>query len=369
MINSDYQIKKFNVVNKTFTSTPNQEQTVEIKEQKTNTTTKAVVGVAAALCIAASVIGVIRYQKGKNIAKEIEKLTFSCKPNGYSGCILERNYNSTEQIAKRFEEISKLSPKKRLEALREFETDISNLNLMVYWRRDAKVMDQVPENIKDALAQNDLLKAAELYRQQGINLPTARVLPTTGATVEESILNILGKDSKIKPHTYDKTKENDVITVYRSCGGYKDGFVNSKNEVNLLIPGVKIKDGDVILKSVSHMDTVKYVGGNKEFDIYSGVVHGTNRRQVTLKINTERDSGNVPYSISIISPDSNFTPAQLDLLEIAKNPKNFDKNVFDEIVKVPWNVTREELLGPNYINTYGFLNYDVILSAIQSMAK
>ncbi len=359
-----------------FTSAPDNKPAADIQEKKTSNTVKAVIGTAGALAIAATIIGGIRYKKGKDIAKEVKELMKTCKI-GYSAQHVKNNYNNNEQIAKRLEEISKLKPKEQLSALKQLETDMSNLNLLAYWRQMdgkgvSKVMETVPAEVKKALDDNDILKAAELYRQLGVNLPKGRVLSNNGATVAETIENTFGKGSKIKPHTYDKAQEYDVITVYRNQGGYKEGYVNSKNEVISGSNGVMLKDDDILCRSYMHADTIKAVGGNKkDFAVLEGTVHGSNRRQVQLYINgPERDTAGraIPYKINILSPDGNLTPVQKDLLELAKNPEKFDRRIFDRILEGPETV-QEMIDGVTHVNTYKYLNYDLLLSAIQSMVK
>ncbi len=363
-------------VKQALTSNLDNKPAADIQEKKTGNTTKAIIGTAGAIAIAATIIGGIRYKKGKDIAKEIEKLMDSCK-TGYSAKWVKSNYKDNEQIVKKLEEINKLKPKEKLDALKQLETDMNNLNLLAYWRKmESKgignVMETVPADIKKALEDNDILKAAELYRQLGVNLPKGRVLSNNGGTVAETIENTFGKGSRIKPHTYDKTQENDVITVYRDLGGYKDGSVNSRNEIISEPDGIRFKDFDILIRSNSHADTIKPVGGNKHFTVLEGTVHGSNRRQVQLSINSPKmmdTSGEyIPYKINILSPDGNLTPAQQDLLRLAKNPEKFDYKIFDRIVEGP-NTVQERVDGITHANTYKYLNYDLILSAIQSMAK
>ena len=342
-----------------FTSAPDNKPAADIQEKKTSNTVKAVIGTAGALAIAATIIGGIRYKKGKDIAKEVKELMSACK-NHPPAHWVKLNYNNNEQIAKRLEEISKLKPKEQLDALKQLETDMSNLNLLAYWRQMdgkgvSKVMETVPAEVKKALDDNDILKAAELYRQLGVNLPKGRVLSNNGATVAETIENTFGKGSKIKPHTYDKSKEYDVITVYRNHGGYKDGWVNSKNEIVSGPGGVMLKDNDTLRRSYMHADTLKAVGGNKkDFAVLEGTVHGSNRRQVQLYINgPERDTADraIPYKINILSPDGNLTPVQKDLLELAQKPGKFDRRIFDRILEGP--ETKKEMIdGVTHVNSY-----------------
>ncbi len=190
-----------------------------------------------------------------------------------------------------------------------------------------------------------------------------------GATVQETITNILGKDSKIKPHNYDTTQEYPVISVWRNFGGYRQGLVS--------------KDGILDIKSSTDLPMI--TGGVIHYVPEGGHVYPTNcgayitegtvgqypNRVVSLTL-PDRNStypSPIPMSISFISPNTELTPLQKDVIKLAEHLDNKDLDVFDKIVKWKNSLDENGHTIPDLTGKYENLDYDLILSAIQSMAN
>lgn len=67
--------------------------------------------------------------------------------------------------------------------------------------------------------------------------------------------------------------------------------------------------------------------------------------------------------------NNQYTPAQLDLLKLVNNPDKIDISIFDKIFKFkPGNDANGKLIYEN-LGKYENLDYDLVLSVIQSMAS
>lgn len=72
---------------------------------------------------------------------------------------------------------------------------------------------------------------------------------------------------------------------------------------------------------------------------------------------------------TLISPNNQYTPAQLDLLKLVNNPDKIDISVLDKIFKFKpgWDANGKIIFAN--LGKYENLDYDLVLSVIQSMAK
>ena len=195
-------------------------------------------------------------------------------------------------------------------------------------------------------------KANEIADQ--INSLQAHRSLNTGATVQETIQNVLGKNSSIKPHTYDTTKEFHTMHVYRNNGGYKDG-VFTRNGI------IDNESWSLYPESERHIICDASCGGNSR---------SINNKVVQLSVkDPARAEGDTKIIFTLISPNNQYTPAQLDLLKLVNNPDKIDISVFDKIFKFkPGNDANGKIIFAN-IGKYENLDYDLVLSAIQSMAR
>lgn len=182
-----------------------------------------------------------------------------------------------------------------------------------------------------------------------------------GKTVAERIKNILGADSKISPHNYDLTKEYPAIPVYRDQGGYKDGLVIPRGIVELK-KWQKHPSLTCTSISYSHDSNNRLIGLKDEKRLVSGL---------NFKDPEDSREWGTKVIFRLLSPNDKLTPAQKDLEKIKKNPKlrAEAEKLFDEALKfMNGNDQNGKIIYEN-LGKYEHLDYDVILSIIQSLAK
>lgn len=329
--------------------------------------TKLMIGASA---LAAAVIGGVLLHKGismRKAAKEAEKLAKDLKfeqermPRLFNGVATE------EEIATKLEEIGKLSPaeqKKAYENLGQVCGYIRDLKHCQEFGEDKVIlrrgMKKLPDDVKKEMAEGNWIKAGELYKAHVQELPETFRAKNIGSTIEESISNVFGAETKVKPHTYDLSKEGEEIISQRCCGGYyavsatKEGIlyndVKGRSSLGGSLDGeffnlkstkrLPIKDGAVILHGVNHEG--KYVTFLRMHD-------------------TKTDFSGNPLinTLGFISKGKKPTPAQQDLLSLAQHPEKFDYSLIDKLTlktgKMPTSAEN--------------MDYDLALSVIQSMAK
>ncbi len=203
-----------------------------------------------------------------------------------------------------------------------------------------------------------------------------------GETVEETIKNVLGEGTRIKPHSYDLSKESPVIAAYRDFGGYKDGVVCKEGSISWVKGNKQTNEELFMLETIGNFngwlgnaDTIPI--GKTGAYIQKGIVkqNGVNRAVTALNVPDYHAGRHSIFNIFIASPNREFTPAQQDLLKLAETPEKFDKDVFDRITtnhldelnRKGIEYSREERFANS--RKYANLDYDLVLSAIQSMAK
>lgn len=195
------------------------------------------------------------------------------------------------------------------------------------------------------------------------NLPV-RTDSFKGNSIQERIQNILGKDSKISPHNYDLSKEYPAMRVYRDQGGYKDGMVIPKGIVEL----EKVTSKDVPSYTSSAISNAVDDATNRIYNLKE-----EKRLVSSFRFNDPRDIDNTGRMVifNIFSRDGALTPAQRDFERIKANPKlrAEAEKLFDELLKFKkGNDENGKLIFEN-LGKYEHLDYDVILSVIQSLAK
>jgi hypothetical protein len=229
--------------------------------------------------------------------------------------------------------------------------------------------------VRKKLNNKTITKTAEEIAEQLKAFKTEKS-EKVGATVEETIANVFGKDSGITPHTYDTSKEFHTITVYRNQGGYKDGWVNK----NGIVSGCRGKwrdypDYTAVTQSITTVENLETAVSVKGITIQKGTIKGTKNKVVRLEIADPSvdDRCNTYIILSFISPNNRYTPAQKDLLKLAENPKKINTEIIDTLTRFKIdtrydrNYTHDEMIKK--AGRYANLDYDLILSAIQSMAK
>ena len=341
-------------------------------KEKSSISTGGKVAVGAGLtALAAAGIYIATKGKGgknvKNLGKQIESLTQDC--NHFSKLF----EFETPQISERLKEISQLPKKDKLDALKQLNTtlehankvkDYINLEQKGHKTRLPKGMTTLPDDVRQAYEQKDVIKTGELFKQHLDKLPNSRPAITKGATVAESIENTFGKGSNIQPHTYDLSKESPVIGVYRNCGGYKDGMVGQEGRY-FTDSLTQVPDQKDIVTSISHS-----FGGDSGHGKISelkcldtDILENPDKKLVRF-VMTDPNKDDTKIILTVLSPNNEYTPLQKDMIKLINNPKKVDVPVFDKLTTVA--ETRQDMTEGNL---YKYLDYDVLLSAIQSMAK
>lgn len=344
------------------------------EKKGTNKKTIVVASVAGAAAIAATTFAIISVQKNAKALQEvIQGLTKKCK-NTLS--VIENHFGS-EQVTAKLAEIAKLPKKEQQQALNELSSNLyyaQKVHNHVIKNPGGhslpKGMKVLPEDVKAAYEAKDAIKTGELLKAHVNKLSNTHKATNAGATISESIEKILGKDSKIEPHTYDLSKESPVIGVYRNCGGYKDGRVG-KDGVYYL-DGTIPDEGD-ICASIAHGlnggrggNGIKVSHGNMSElnSINKSELANPDRKVVRLEVDDINAQGNTPFIITVLSQGKEYTPLQKDLIKLAENPEKVDISVFEKITRFA-----DSLEDIRANDVYKNLDYDVLLSAIQSMVK
>lgn len=172
---------------------------------------------------------------------------------------------------------------------------------------------------------------------------------TQGKTIQETVENIFGKSSEIKPHTYDLSKEADSIGTQETIGGFKTFMATKDGKYDYLgLAGCRVKSHPDIVKSQGHEIVSQKVDGKPVvyMDVYDDALNTGNRQ------------------IWVVSPNNEMTPMQKDLLSLNGKLTPEDINVYKDIFGRGKNINHDDPLA-----LFGDRNYDGIASFIQSMAE
>ena len=353
---------------------PKQPEAKPKEKSSIGTGVKVAVGVGLT-ALAATGIYIATKGKGgknvKNLGEQIESLTRECS-NYFPNHSFEFE---TPQIGERLEEISKLPKKEQLSALQQLKTILDHadvVNRHIYLEHSLpkgskiglpKDMKTLPDDVRQAYEAKDVIKTGELFKQHLDKLPNSHPAITKGATVAESIENTFGKGSNIQPHTYDLSKESPVIGVYRYHAGYKDGMVGQEGRYFTDIL-TQIPDQQDVNTSISHAFNGNNYGSMSElYGLSAKMLENPDRKLVRFVL-PDPNQGDTKIILTILSPNSEYTPLQKDMIKLIENPKKIDVPVFDKLTTVA--ETRQDLREDNL---YKYLDYDVLLSSIQSMAN
>lgn len=203
---------------------------------------------------------------------------------------------------------------------------------------------------------------------ENLKLIPKKKADTAGETVQETIEKVFGKNSTITPHTYDLSKEYPTISVVRNFGGFRYEFV--------------CKDGILEAKGVAHLfpKPTRYSSAHRAIDsktkkpidlstrkgvsIYEGTVEGIKNKVVQVEIGSD-----IPMTIVIVSPNGKLTPVQKDILKLAQTPEKIDVSVIDKLLEFKNALDADQNVICENIGKFKNLDYDLILSALQSMLK
>ena len=219
-----------------------------------------------------------------------------------------------------------------------------------------RIRAKLPKSVLDAVAEKDQFKATKAYLEYCDTL--FHKSKTAGATIQESLDNVFGKNSIIKPHTYNLADEAEYIGGYIDKGGYKEFAINSKNMIadrlNHKALGVSGNNGYV--SNVGTRATIQK-------DVYEGQTY------VTMLIPNGR-SGD---KLILVSKDGkNLTPAQRDLLSLEGKLSDDDMKLFEQLFSnygPNGQIVSANDVIKNGETQLGMANYDAILSTIQTLAQ
>lgn len=333
---------------------------VENEKKKVSTTTKTLIGASA---LAAAVVGGLLVHKGiqtsklNKVVNELKsglldriRLNGITNPKGksmnqlFDNNILQKHINDAAKLPKK-EQISRLKELSIVNDGRQVPFDTSHL----------------PKEVQDAIASKDQFKAMKAYTEYCDTL--FHKSKTAGATVQESIENIFGKGSKIKPHTYNPADEAQYIGGYIDMGGYKDLAINSQNQIahGLNHSALSVIDPSVI----SNAGKIFTESGAIQKAVYNG------RTYVRINI----PNGKTGNCLLFVSKDGkNLTPVQKDLLSLKDKLSKKELALFEKMLSnrrpdESMIVEQKDIMKGGKDSPLGFVNYDVTLSTIQTLAE
>lgn len=241
-----------------------------------------------------------------------------------------------------------------------------------------KGMEAMPEDVLRAVNDGQWFKGFELFNQHCEKLPKIFKAQNAGKTVEETIVNVFGKESKIKPHTYDLSKEEKVMHGMSNCGGFdwrtltNEGIATNKASV-YSTTSAQILDKCSKLGSVKATLNTSKIGKN-DF-ISHGVVDGRYVTKIQVTGGFDDIGRAIPSELWMISRNAKPTPAQKDVLSFIEHPEKFNSEMFQTILKRTNTYKRDnngKVIGTmerGIVDQWKNFDYDLILSTIQSLAK
>ena len=317
------------------------------EKQGLSTNQKVVIGTTAAIGLTAATIGGILYSKGRTLSKEIDTLAKNIK-NRYEGLYQDEKLAELfdiEKVTQHINDALKLPKKKeRLAKLQEIQK-INDRGLAIKLEQGADI-EKLPQNIQEAIANKDQITATKLYIEYCDSLFAKS--KTAGKTIEESIENVFGKNSGIKPHTYTDDVDLVVMSDNTGGGGFQISAVNKENNIAARI-NHKAYEGLSSGCTAPGHSSAKLTDGLPK--ITSGNYEG--RTYVTI---TYGESYNgPPFGLTLFGKkgSTEFTKAQKDLMEL--DVTNLTKEQIDLLSKIP----RDNQNA----------NYDAALSLLQTLIE
>ena len=309
----------------------------------------------------------------KEISEKISHMKRIIRKDGIYGDLYKKF--DTKPLTDKIAEISKLPEKEQLNALENLNSQLNfvqQIDRKLTGKRNflPERMQKIPAEVQKAYEEGDLLKTGELMQKHVAGLPSMRIPKIHGKTVDETIKNVFGDNPPIKAHTYDLTKESPVISVLRSGrGGYSYGYAGKEGTYFDDIFAKMPDDRNYLSKVFQERGVFSKYHQLKGGMLSEGVIKidGKSRKVLHLTMPDNPSTGTT-INIAILSPNNKYTPVQEDLLKLAANPEKFNAKIFDEITHRA--VTPDVIAkDPDAINQYVNLDYDLLLSAIQSMVK
>lgn len=337
------------------TTTTQHTQPKAEENKSKSTAVKVAVGTGLA---ALAALGIYAVTKGKGGGKSVKEAAdnISKIKNELTQKISHQKENKSEMfdadlLQGHFDEISKLPKEKQAKAMEDMHETMSDWRYNAVENLNPEEIKTLPKEVQDAIASKDQLKAGQEYIKYCDNL----FEPATfkDKPVEEAIASVLGKDSKVKPHTYDLSKEADRIATTQNMGGYKNVTITSDNRI---VPEVNYKNL-VIINEGQEIYTIR-----KGAKITQKTINGKPTVTIeyeSLKKDVTGESASV-NRIRLLSPNSELTPAQQDLLKLQEYAKDLDIHDLQ--------CATASSLSMNG-KTADPTDFNVILSVIQDMAS
>ena len=319
----------------------NKEQGTKKSVKQIISDNKVLVGTLGAAAIVATVTGGILFHKSQKLTKEINNL--------YNGLIKTfTKFFDPDITINQIKEIQKLPKKERLKALKEFNTGLDR-GFLVNINKDEKYLESLPQNIQDSVKEKDYVKSKNLFIEYCDSLFNKS--ETAGKTVAESVENVFGKETIVKPHTYSPKKDELIAMNDYGGRGYEAITVLPDNQIahrlNWKTNMETGQKGSCYSPGVlGHMPK-----GDATPVIQSGKANG--RHYVSISYGP-KDSGQASYGFSLFSSKNGaMTQAQKDLLSI--NTSKMSEDDINLLFKLPRNRERA--------------NYDAVLSLVQTLAE
>lgn len=284
------------------------------------------------------------------------------------------NFAFSDAVKTKADEVIRIgNPQKRFNAIKKLKTQNESLIQIQKFKEGnsglPKTMKELPAEVEQLWNEGKYLEAADVFAEEVNKLPTFEILPNAGKTVAETIEKTFGKNAAIQPHTYDLTKEADGMKIaFNDGGGYIYTTVGKNNKV--FVERRKIDDyiGGAIenVKEINHatnilpenLENLRETYKKMGLELRDGYVNG--RRVVSFSICPRKNPKTLMmrhFWLKTASNDGNLTPMQRDLWKLMEHPDKIDPEIFHKIAEFEY--------GKGFVNA----NYDLILSAIQTMAK
>lgn len=317
---------------------------------------KAGIGVGALAVVALAGMA-IRGKIKSNQVKKLNELKGSAEriENGIRDTLAHQDEKTKalfnpELMEGHIEDAKKLPLKEQVKELKDISAYahvnygrlFDNKDNMFVWLRP-------PELSKEVLETKDQYLIAKEYFKLSNRLFDSK---TQGKTIQETVENVFGKGSEIKPHTYDLSKEANFIETQETISGYKTFRAKKDGKYEYLGPV-----GGTVCGSVKTNYNVFHQQG---YEVATQKLKG--KPIVCMRINEGGASG--IKEIYLCSPNNEMTPMQKDLLSLNGKLTPEDINVYKDIFGKGNNRNID-----NPFALSGDRNYDGIASFVQSMAE
>lgn len=213
-----------------------QEQIQNKPEEKHKLNDYLKYAIGATILASTIAVGIFTHQKIKTnkLNREIKNITQQIlkKNNSFSDVQIWDEKIMQQHIS---DALGLKTKQKQLERLKNINDTISNdRGFYVSLYKDAKgyynFKERLPEEIQKVIDKGDRYTATKMYFEYCDNLfyPSQ----TAGKTIAESIENVFGRNSKVRPHTYDITKEAEIIAIGNNAGrGFHTITVTRENKI------------------------------------------------------------------------------------------------------------------------------------------